>query len=79
MQDSKSRLEPIVSEWDLDKKKSFFDGFKNHPLLNVLGQNADPVAKMAALTSMGAADIDELMTLLLVIAQEDGGELIGES
>jgi hypothetical protein len=50
----------------------------DHPLLSVLGQNADPAAKMTALTSMGSADIDELMTLLIVIAQQDSGELIGE-
>jgi hypothetical protein len=51
----------------------------DHPLLSVLGQNADPAAKMTALTSMGSADIDELMTLLIVIAQQDSGELIGEA
>jgi hypothetical protein len=28
VQDSKTRLEPVVSEWDLDKKKEFFEGFK---------------------------------------------------
>jgi hypothetical protein len=50
----------------------------DHPLLSVLGQNADPAAKMTALTSMDSADIDELMTLLIVIAQQDSGELIGE-
>lgn len=66
----------MVSAWDLEKKKEYFDGFKTHPLLEVLGQNSDPGAKMMALTTMASADIDELMTLLLVIAQEDGGELL---
>jgi hypothetical protein len=61
--------DPVVTHLDI----------ADHPLLSVLGQNADPAAKMTALTSMGSADIDELMTLLIVIAQQDSGELIGES
>jgi hypothetical protein len=61
--------DPVVTHLDI----------ADHPLLSVLGQNADPATKMTALTSMGSADIDELMTLLIVIAQQDSGELIGES
>jgi len=76
VQSSKTRLEPIVSEWDLERKKVYFEGFKEHPLLAVLGQNADPGAKMLALTSMTPTEIDDLITLLIVISQEDGGDLI---
>jgi hypothetical protein len=77
VQDSKTRLEPVVSEWGLEKKKAFFDGFKDHHLMEVLGKGgADPTAKMMALTSMSGNDIDELMKLLIVISQEDSGELI---
>lgn len=76
MQDSKTRLEPVVSAWDLERKKEYFDGFKDHPLLEVLAQSGDPGAKMMALTTMESGEIDDLMTLLLVIAQEDGGELL---
>lgn len=77
VQDSKKRLETEVSEWDLERKKAYFEGFKDHPLLDILGQSgSDPAAKMMALTSMSGEQIDELMTLLVVIAQQDSGELI---
>lgn len=65
-----------MTAWDLEKKKEYFDGFKNNPLLDLLGQTTDPGAKMMALTTMEGGQIDDLMTLLLVIAQEDGGELL---
>ena len=65
-----------MSEWDLERKKVYFEGFKEHPLLAVLGQSSDPATKMVALTSMSTSEIDDLITLLLVISQEDGGDLL---
>ena len=65
-----------MSEWDLERKKLYFEGFKEHPLLAVLGKSTDPGAKMLALTSMTTSEIDDLITLLVVISQEDGGDLL---
>jgi hypothetical protein len=73
---SKTKLESDVSSWDSEKKEQYFESFSEHPLLEMLGAAGEPVQKISKLAEMDEGDIDQLMTLMLILNGEDGGKLL---
>lgn len=72
VQNSRTRLEPLVKDWTLDRKREYFNSFADHPIVQTMSERGDdPAGKMQMIIDMPEADIDQLMTLLIVIGQED--------
>jgi hypothetical protein len=79
VQESKGRLEESVSQWSAEKKEQFFQSFVNHPsLANLSSLGNDPIAKINMFLDMPQEDLDQMMTLLVVISCDGGGKLLNQ-
>ncbi len=75
VQSSKQRMEAEVPSWSAEKKVQYFESFAEHPALVKLGESgADAGAKIQTFLEMSEGDLDEMMSLLLVVA--DNGDLM---
>jgi len=71
VQVAREKMEPDVKDWSSEKRQQYYESFTEHPLLTALTSSSDPLDRVKSLIDMSDGDIDELMTLLIVIAQED--------
>lgn len=74
---SKERLAPMVSAWDKEKKREVFEGFGDNDVMKMMAEMGDdPGQKMLLLMDLQQEQLDQLMTLMLVLSFEDSAELL---
>jgi len=71
VQIAREKLEPDVKDWSSERRQQYYESFTDHPLVTALTSSSDPLDRVKSLIDMSDGDIDELMTLLIVIAEED--------
>jgi hypothetical protein len=79
VQSSRARLQEEVPTWSPERKTDYLNGFSEHPVLVKLGEggDSDPMAKINTFVEMSDADLDQMMTLMLVVASD--ASLAGEA
>lgn len=72
VQSCKTRLEEDISAWTQEKKQDYFSSFGEHPALAKLTSvsAADPLAKINTFVEMSDSDLEQMMTLLLVVGSD---------
>jgi hypothetical protein len=79
VQSSRARLQEEVPTWSSERKTDYLNGFSEHPVLVKLGEGgeSDPMAKINTFVEMSDADLDQMMTLMLLVASD--ASLAGEA
>jgi hypothetical protein len=72
VQSSRARMETIVADWNDERKQNFFESFADSPVMAALTDSGDPAAKMQVLLGLSDADLDDAMSLLIVLQSDDG-------
>lgn len=73
VQAARDRLEDDVNAWDEEKKMTYWNNFSDHPLLEVLNTaGTDPMAKIKTFIEMNDDELEQTMTLILILSGNNG-------
>jgi hypothetical protein len=73
VQKARERLEDDVNAWDEDRKMNYWNNFSDHPLLEVLNTAGnDPMAKIKTFVDMNDDELEQTMTLILILSGNNG-------
>jgi hypothetical protein len=78
IQASKTKVEEETAAWSKDKKAAFFESFGEHPVVDTLNACNDPLEKINTFVEMSDADMNSMITLMMVLASEDGQAILHE-
>ena len=92
VESSKARAATRVQDWTAERRHSYYEAFLDHPVLSTLsggsggtgtgasggtGSLTELIAKIAVFIGLSETDLDDLMTMQLILAQDiqAGGSL----
>jgi len=76
IQNSRAKVEEEIKDWTKEKKQNFYDSFGDHPVVDSLNASEDPVDKINIFVELSDGDIDSMITLMTVLASEDGQAIL---